>query len=62
MERTSPESRCQRNEVDFTVQTTHQRLTKPSTGVRARLMRQLYLSVALPKITYGIDIWYTPPY
>jgi hypothetical protein len=37
------------------------RLTRPSTGVRARLMRQLYLSVALPKITYGIDIWYTPP-
>jgi ribonuclease HI len=24
-------------------------------------MRQLYLAVALPKITYGIDIWYTPP-
>ena len=37
------------------------RLTKPSTGVKPRLMRQLYLSVALPKITYGIDIWYTPP-
>ena len=37
------------------------RLTKPSTGVKPGLMRQLYLSVALPKITYGIDIWYTPP-
>src|ERR1700678_1772183 len=37
------------------------RLTRPSTGVRAKLMRQLYLAVALPKITYGIDIWYTPP-
>jgi ribonuclease HI len=24
-------------------------------------MRQLYLAVALPKITYGIDIWYSPP-
>jgi hypothetical protein len=24
-------------------------------------MRQLYLAVALPKIMYGIDIWYTPP-
>ena len=24
-------------------------------------MRQLYISVALPKITYGLDIWYTPP-
>ena len=37
------------------------RLTRPSTGVKSRLMRQLYLAVALPKITYGIDIWYTPP-
>ena len=37
------------------------RLTKPSTGVGIKLMRQLYLAVALPKITYGIDIWYTPP-
>jgi hypothetical protein len=38
------------------------RLTKPTTGVNAKLMRQLYLAVALPKITYGIDIWYTPPF
>ena len=37
------------------------RLTKISTGVNAKLMRQLYLAVALPKITYGIDIWYSPP-
>ena len=37
------------------------RLSKPSTGVGAKLMRQLYLVVALPKITYRIDIWYTPP-
>ena len=35
-------------------------LTKPSTGVKAKLMRQLYLSVAIPKMTYGLDIWYTP--
>ena len=37
------------------------RLTKPATGAKAKLMRQLYWAVALPKITYGIDIWYTPP-
>ena len=37
------------------------RLTRPSTGVNARLMRQLYLAVVLPKITYGIDICYSPP-
>lgn len=39
----------------------YRRLTKPSTGTNAKLMRQLYVSVALPKITYGLDIWYTPP-
>lgn len=38
-----------------------QRLTRPTTGVSSKLMRQLYLSVALPKITYGIDVWYSPP-
>ncbi len=35
------------------------RLTRPATGVSSKLMRQLYLAVALPKITYGIDIWYS---
>ena len=39
----------------------YRRLTRPSSGTSARLMRQLYISVALPKITYGIDVWYTPP-
>ena len=24
-------------------------------------MQQLYIAVALPKITYGLDIWYYPP-
>jgi len=37
------------------------RLTKPSTGVKAKLMRQLYISVAIPKMTYALDVWYTPP-
>ena len=37
------------------------RLSKPSTGISTKLMRQLYLAVALPKITYRIDLWYTPP-
>jgi ribonuclease HI len=37
------------------------RLTRPSTGVSSKLMRRLYLSVALPKLTYGLDIWYSPP-
>jgi hypothetical protein len=38
------------------------RLTRPSTGVSSKLMRRLYLAVALPKITYGLDIWYSPPF
>jgi len=37
------------------------RLTRPSTGVSSKLMRQLYISVALPKIMYGADVWYSPP-
>jgi hypothetical protein len=24
-------------------------------------MRQLYIAVALPKMTYALDVWYTPP-
>jgi len=37
------------------------RLTRPSTGIRARLMRQLYISTVIPKMTYCLDVWYTPP-
>ena len=37
------------------------RLTKPYTGVSAKLMRQLYIAVAIPKMTYGAEVWYTPP-
>lgn len=39
----------------------YRRLTRPSSRTSTRLMQQLYISVALPKITYGLDIWYTPP-
>jgi ribonuclease HI len=40
----------------------YRRLTRPSTGVSNKLMRQLYIAVALPKITYGLSTWYTPPH
>jgi hypothetical protein len=40
----------------------YKQLTQPSTGVSSKLMRQLYLSVAIPKLTYGVDVWYTPPH
>jgi hypothetical protein len=36
------------------------RLAKPSTGVRAKLMRQLYHAVAIPKFTYAADVWFPP--
>ena len=37
------------------------RLTRPSTGVSSKLMRQLYIATVIPKMTYGLDVWYTPP-
>ena len=36
------------------------RLAWPSTGVCPRLMRQLFNAVAVPKMAYAADIWYTP--
>ena len=39
----------------------YHRLTRPSSGTCAKLMRHLYIAVALPRITYGLDVWYTPP-
>lgn len=38
------------------------RLTRTSLGIRPRLMRQLYISVAVPKMTYALDVWFVPPY
>ena len=39
----------------------YRRLTRTNSETSAKLMRQLYIAVALPKITYGLDIWYIPP-
>ena len=33
------------------------RLTRLSTGLSVKLMRQLYISVAIPKMMYALDIW-----
>lgn len=38
------------------------RLARPATGISQKLMRQLYLGVAVPKMTYALDIWYEPPF
>lgn len=35
------------------------RLTKPASGVHLTYMRRLYCVVAIPKITYTTDIWFT---
>ena len=40
----------------WTLQFRH--LTKPSTGIRSRFMRQLYCAVAIPKFMYTADVWY----
>ena len=36
------------------------RLAKPTQGLSYHYTHQLYLSVALPKMTYAADIWFTP--
>ena len=36
------------------------RLARPSAGVCPRLKRQLYNVVAVQKMTYVADVWYTP--
>jgi len=38
------------------------RLARPSVGIRPGLMRQLYTAVAVPKMEYAVDVWYTPVY
>ena len=38
------------------------RLTRTCLGIRPRLMRQLYISVAVPKMTYALDVWFVPPH
>jgi len=38
------------------------RLTRTNLGIRPRLMHLLYISVAVPKMTYTLDVWYVPPH
>jgi len=37
-------------------------LAKPIWGLTPSYARKLYVSVAIPKVLYVIDIWYAPPY
>ena len=36
------------------------RLTGPTFGMPRRYIRQLYMSVVLPKMSYGLPVWFTP--
>ena len=36
------------------------RLTRPGGGANLRVMRQLFCTVAIPKMTYALDVWYMP--
>ena len=36
------------------------RLTRISTGLSIQLMHWLYIAVAIPKMMYAVDVWYTP--
>ena len=38
------------------------RLARTKSGVSAKGMRQLYMTVAAPKMTYAAEIWYTVPH
>jgi hypothetical protein len=38
------------------------RLARTSTGLSAKGMRQLYVSIAIPKMSYAADVWYTLPH
>ena len=38
------------------------RLARTSSGISAKGMRQLYSAVAIPKMTYAADVWFTLPH
>ena len=38
------------------------RLARTSTGISAKGMRQLYIAIAIPKMSYAAEVWYTLPH
>ena len=36
------------------------RLVRAASGDSLKTMQQLYCAVAIPKLTYTADVWYTP--
>ena len=39
-----------------------QRLARTSSGISAKGMRQLYIAIAIPKMSYAAEVWYTLPH
>jgi ribonuclease HI len=40
----------------------YRRLARLAKGLPMFALRRLYLTVVIPKMTYGLSVWYTPPY
>ncbi|KAJ7839210.1 hypothetical protein B0H14DRAFT_2361287, partial [Mycena olivaceomarginata] len=38
------------------------RLTRPTFGLPHKMVRQLYRSIVIPKMEYGLCVWYSPVY
>jgi hypothetical protein len=38
----------------------YRRLARQSASINSKFMRRLYIAVAVPKLTYAADVWYTP--
>jgi hypothetical protein len=38
------------------------RLSTMTKGIPLRLMRQLYQAIAIPKMLYAADLWFTPAF
>ncbi|KAF9789346.1 hypothetical protein BJ322DRAFT_978210, partial [Thelephora terrestris] len=38
------------------------RLARTTTGISAKGMRQLYTAIAIPKMSYAAEVWYTTPH
>jgi len=38
------------------------RMAKPAKGANSRVMKRIYKGVLIPKMTYALDTWYTPPW
>ena len=56
---------CWRQQADYALSKTAKwtlafhRLARPASGVNMRLMCQMYSAVAIPKVAYVANIWYT---